>query len=139
MNEATPKPIALTPVDFDPFADASPALLPLTEPQAEVWAAVQMGNDASCAYNQCFSLVLRGPLSAESMESALRQVVNRHDALRVTIDANGEHQKIAASSPIDLPVFDLSHLSPEAKATEIERVLEAETTRPFELASGPLL
>ena len=140
MNEAAPKAIALTPVDFDPFADtAAPALLPLTEPQAEVWAAVQMGNDASCAYNQCFSLILRGPLSAESMESALRQVVNRHDALRVTIDANGEHQKIAASSQIDLPLLDVSHLSLEAKAAEIERVLEAETTRPFELASGPLL
>ena len=79
------------------------------------------------------------PLSAESMESALRQVVNRHDALRVTIDAEGEHQKVAASSQMDLPVFDLSNLSLEAKAAEIERVLDAETTRPFDLASGPLL
>ena len=140
MSEAAPTAMALTPVDFDPFAE--PALvsgLPLTDPQSEIWAAVQMGSDASCAYNQCFYLVLRGPLSAESMESALRQVVNRHDALRVTIDANGERQKIAPSSQLDLPVFDLSHLSLEAKAAEIERVLETETTRPFELASGPLL
>ena len=140
MSEAAPKAMALTPVDFDPFADAAaPALLPLTEPQAEVWAAVQMGDEASCAYNQCYSLQLRGPLSAESMESALRQVINRHDALRVTIDADGERQKIAASSQMDLPVFDLSHLSLEARAAEIERLLEAETTRPFDLASGPLL
>jgi len=73
MSEAAPKAMALTPVDFDPFADAAaPALLPLTEPQAEVWAAVQMGDEASCAYNQCYSLQLRGPLSAELMESALR-------------------------------------------------------------------
>jgi amino acid adenylation domain-containing protein len=104
-----------------------------------VWAAVQMGDEASCAYNQCYSLQLRGPLSAELMESALRQVVNRHDALRVTIDADGECQKVAPASQMDLPVFDLSHLSLEAKAAEIERLLEIETTRPFDLASGPLL
>ena len=73
------------------------------------------------------------------MESALRQVIDRHDALRVTIDANSERQKIAASSQIDLPVIDLSHLSPDARAAEIERLLEAETTRPFDLAAGPLL
>jgi hypothetical protein len=140
MSEAAPKAMALTPVDFDPFADAAaPALLPLTEPQAEVWTAVQMGDEASCAYNQCYSLQLRGPLSTESMESALRQVVNRHDALRVTIDADGERQKVALASQIDLPVFDLSHLSLETKAAEIERLLEAETTRPLDIASGPLL
>src|SRR4030095_6236121 len=140
MSEAAPKTIALTPVVFDPFAE--PALasgLSLTDAQSEIWAAVQMGSDASCAYNQCFSLVLRGPLSAESMESALRQVVKRHEALRVTIDANGERQKIVPSSQMELPVFDLAHLSLEAKAAEIERVLEAETTRPFDLALGPLL
>jgi amino acid adenylation domain-containing protein len=140
MSEAGRKTITLTSVDFDPFAETIlPDILPLTEPQAEVWAAVQMGDEASCAYNQCYSLRLRGPLSAESMESALQQVVNRHDALRVAIDADGEHQKIAPTSQIDLAVVDLSHLSLEAKAAEIERVLEAETTRPFELASGPLL
>src|SRR5262245_22942614 len=140
MSEAAPKTIAFTPVVFDPFAE--PALasgLSLTDAQAEIWAAVQMGSDASCAYSQCFSLVLRGPLSAESMESALRQVVKRHEALRVTIDAHGERQKIAPSSQMDLPVFDLAHLSLEAKAAGIEHVLEAETTRPFDLASGPLL
>ena len=43
------------------------------------------------------------------------------------------------SSQMVLPVFDLSHLSLEAKAAEIERLLDAETTRPFDLASGPLL
>ena len=96
MSEAAPKAIALTPVDFDPFAETAAAdVLPLTEPQAEVWAAVQMGNEASCAYNQCFSLTLRGALSAESMQNALRQVMDRHDALRVSIDAETQHQLIS--------------------------------------------
>ena len=129
-----------TPVDFDPFADAVSAdVLPLTEPQTEVWVAVQMGDEASCAYNQCFSLTLRGPLSAESMESALRQTMDRHDALRVSINADGEQQQIAASSQIALRVTDLSNHSAQSRAAEIDRILEAETTQPFDLATEPLL
>ena len=130
----------VTPVDFDPFAcEAVVAVLPLTEPQAEMWAAVQMGDEASCAYNQCFSLTLRGPLSAESMQSALTQVVVRHEALRVSIDTEGNRQKISATSQIVLPVIDLSHHSAQSRAAEIARVLQAETSQPFDLALGPLL
>jgi amino acid adenylation domain-containing protein len=130
----------LTPVDFDPFADAeAPAVLPLTEPQREMWAAVQMGDEASCAYNQCHSLTLRGPLSVDSMQSALRQVMDRHDALRVSIDADGERQRISASSQIALPVIDLSRQSPQSRAAEVARVLQTETEQPFDLAAGPLL
>src|SRR3954462_844383 len=115
--------MALTPVDFHPFADAAaPALLPLTEPQSEGWAAVQMGDEASCAYNQCYSLQLRGPLSVESMESALRRVMERHEALRVRIDAEGQSQEILAASPVTLPMLDLSHHSPESRAAAIARI-----------------
>jgi amino acid adenylation domain-containing protein len=140
MSEAAPKATALTPVDFDPFGDAAaPALLPLTEPQAEVWAAVQMGDEASCAYNQCYSLQLRGPLSAESMESALRRVMERHEALRVRMDAEGRGQEILATSLVTLPVLDLSHHSPESRAAAIARILETETTQPLDLAAGSMV
>ena len=135
-NAGTP----LIPVEFDPFAEPVAAdVLPLTEPQKEMWLAVQMGDDASCAYNQCFSLTLRGPLSPESMQAALRQVMDRHDALRVTIDADGEHQRISGPSAIALPVVDLSQQAPQLRAAEIARLLQAEITKPFDLAAGPLL
>src|SRR5678809_1385568 len=75
----------MQPVDFDPFADPSAATLPLTEPQHEMHSAVQMGAEASCAYNQCFVLRLRGPLSLESLGRAMAQVVERHQALRLRI------------------------------------------------------
>jgi amino acid adenylation domain-containing protein len=140
MSKAVSKFMALTPISFDPFIESvTPDSLPLTDPQAEIWAAVQMGNDASCAYNQCFSLLLRGSLSIESMESALRQVLNRHDGLRVKFDSRGDCQKMAAISHIDLRLLDISQLTPHAKAVTIKGVLEAETTQPFDLASGPLL
>ncbi|HKC46590.1 MAG TPA: condensation domain-containing protein, partial [Gemmatimonadales bacterium] len=140
MIEARRGDLPLVPVDFDPFADAAVAdALPLTEPQREMWAAVQMGDEASCAYNQCYSLTLRGPLSVESMQSALRQVMDRHDALRVSVDVDGEHQKIAPTSEIALRVIDLTHQSPQSRAAEIGQFLEAEGAWPFDLTAGPLL
>ena len=87
----------------------------------------------------CFSLTLRGALSAESMQNALRQVMDRHDALRVSIDAETQHQHISGSSQIVLPVIDLSGHSPESRTAEIERLLHLETTQPFDLAAGPLV
>ena len=70
-------PASMQPVDFDPFADRTAPTLPLTEPQREMYAAVQMSDEASCAYNQCFVLRLRGPFSLQSMERALAQVVEK--------------------------------------------------------------
>ena len=139
MNEEMRLGAPLTPVDFDPFADRSiDELLPLTEPQSEVWTAAQISDAASCAYNMCFPLNLRGPLAAESLQSALQQVVDRHEGLRVRIETDGKHHKITAPSPIPFPVIDLSGESPESRAKEIARILNLETTQPFDLANGPL-
>ena len=70
---------ALTPVDFDPFAAASGAVvLPLTDPQQEVWAACQMAPQAATAYNQCFALRLEGPLfyaNARPVRDGIKQLV----------------------------------------------------------------
>jgi amino acid adenylation domain-containing protein len=139
MSDASQAGMPLVPVDFDPFAPLAADVLPLTEPQKEMWLAAQMGDEASCAFNQCFCLSLRGPLSVESMERALRRVADRHDALRATIDPDGEGQRIAAAATLTLPVLDLSQRAAQDRAAEVERILVAETTTPFDLASGPLL
>ena len=134
MTEA----LRTTPVDFDPFTEEN-AALPLTGPQREVWAAVQMGDDAACAYNQCFALTLRGALSAESMERALQHVVARHEALRVTIEAEGQQQSIANVSHVPLPVIDLADRPAASRRSEIERILREETAQPLNLVDGPPL
>ena len=68
--------------------------LPLTPQQSEVWVESQMGREASCAFNQCFVLHLRGPLSAASMQNALDQVLDRHAALRAASTRKGSEQRI---------------------------------------------
>jgi len=129
----------LVPVDFDPFADTSSVALPLTPQQSEVWVESQMGPEASCAFNQCFVLHLRGPLSVASMQNALDQVVSRHAALRACFDNDGGCQRILKSCKIGIAVEDISGVADHERQSALERIIERETGEPFDLVTGPLL
>ena len=61
---------------------AKRASAPLTEPQLEILTAAQMGDDASCAFNESVSIALDGELDPAALEAALNAVIARHDALR---------------------------------------------------------
>ena len=127
----------LVAVDFDPFVES--ATLPLTVQQTEVWVESQMGAEASCAFNQCFVLSLQGALSVEVMQNALDQVISRHGALRARFDKDGDRQRILPQAEVKLDLEDLSGFSEEQRQDAIERLLDRETSEPFDLANGPLL
>jgi len=129
----------LVPVDFDPFVDTSNLTLPITPQQSEVWVESQMGPEASCAFNQCFVLHLKGPLSLASMQNALDQVVGQHAALRTCFDKEGREQRIVPSRQTKLAFEDVSGLHARQRQDAIERILDRETREPFDLANGPLL
>jgi acyl carrier protein len=122
--------VRLVPVDYDPFADRPSVGLPLTEAQAEMWAAVQMGPEASASYNQCFPVRLRGPVDVDALAAALRDVVARHAALRATFD--GEGQTIHDPSTLHVPLVVLP-----AGREGLTAVLERESRDPFDLVAGP--
>jgi amino acid adenylation domain-containing protein len=97
-----------------------------------------MGAEASCSYNQCFVLRFRGALSLQSMESALAQVVERHEALRMRIAGDGDAQEILEAIDIALPLIDLSAMTEPERGDAIARLLEFETHTPFDLEEAPL-
>ncbi|HKP43747.1 amino acid adenylation domain-containing protein [Mycobacterium sp.] len=125
------------PVDFDPFAEVE-AHFPLTEPQREMCAATLMGDDANCSYNQCFILKLHGPLSVESLHTALADVVRRHAALRISIDLIGESQHVLPDVAVELPLTDLAALDEPERDAAITRIVDRETRTPFDLGAAPL-
>jgi amino acid adenylation domain-containing protein len=133
------KGLDLVPVDFDPFADTSNVTLPLTPQQSEVWVESQMGPEASCAFNQCFVLHLRGPLSVASMQNALDLVVSRHAALRACFDKEGNEQRILPAREVKLTFEDVIGLGEMQRQEAIEQILDRETREPFDLVNGPLL
>ncbi|HSK43080.1 MAG TPA: condensation domain-containing protein, partial [Candidatus Binatia bacterium] len=128
------------PVDFDPFGEmgAEPVRFPMTEAQREVWASVQMGPEASNAYNVCHAFRVRGAFSIDAMKAALQQLVERHQALRLVCDPDGETQHELASATIPVTTADLSAMAPEERENEIARYVDEETNVPFDLEKGPL-
>ncbi|WP_427161994.1 non-ribosomal peptide synthetase [Aliinostoc sp. HNIBRCY26] len=130
----------LTAVDFDPFAEGELLLTaPATESQKEIWASVQMGEAANCAYNESQSLRLKGKLDLEALQFALQQLVQRHEALRTTFSTDGSTLCIVPSLVIDVPVIDISALELPEREAKLESLIQAEVETPFDLEHGPLL
>jgi len=51
----------------------------------EIWLSAQLGDEASCAYNESFTLSMRGDLDVQAFRDSLNDLLNRHEALRATI------------------------------------------------------
>ena len=116
-----------------------PEIIPLTEAQSGVWLTTQMGDAASCAFNEAVLLDMRGPLNPEDIKRAFHQTANRHDALRATILPTGEGQQIAPSVTVDMAFDDLSAFSSEEREERQSEILAAEAQEPFDLTRGPLI
>ena len=110
---------------------------PLTEPQLEILAAAQLGDDASCAFNEGVSIELAGEIDTAALAAALNAVVARHQALRGHVDRSGERMHFARSLTLELPVRDLSQEADPAAA--LAGLVDAEARTPFDLWNGPLV
>ncbi len=111
-----------------------------TEAQKQLWVLAQMGGDASCAYNETICLRLRGPLHMAALTNAVRAVVRRHEALRTSIDGNGEVQLVHPPPPLELPLTDLSGAATAGeREDEAARWLYEESRREFDLGVAPLM
>jgi amino acid adenylation domain-containing protein len=116
-----------------------PSKVPITESQLEVWLSDQLGPEASCSYNESFTLHLRGSVNETALCEALNQMIQRHEALRSTFDREGKLQYIAPSLKLDVPVIDLSDLSAEKRQAQFHTIIEEDAHTPFQLNQGPLV
>ena len=130
----------ITAVDFNPFADGELLLTaPATESQKEIWASVQMGSDANCAYNESQKLWLRGTLNVDALRSALQELVLRHEALRTTFSPDGVNLCIVASLNLEIPEVDLSGSDVAEREQTLAKILKQAVEQPFDLEHGPLI
>ncbi|MCO6509298.1 MAG: amino acid adenylation domain-containing protein [Aridibacter famidurans] len=131
-RDADPNPAVLE------RAEAGSKKIPLTEAQKEIWNACQLGEDAARAYNDSVVVRIEGALDTDAIKSALAEIVARHEALRTTFDATGEHQVISAEGSIEVVSVDLSTVSGSEKQATLDKLLVSESHRTFDLAEGPL-
>jgi natural product biosynthesis luciferase-like monooxygenase protein/amino acid adenylation domain-containing protein len=116
-----------------------PIEVPLTEEQKQLWVLTQLSDEASSAYNESIILKLRGPLRVEAMRQALRSLVERHEALRMTISPDGASQHVWPTRPLEVQLIDFTDANPDRPRMSIEQWMTEEGRRPFDLAKGPLM
>ncbi|MBS0344142.1 MAG: AMP-binding protein, partial [Proteobacteria bacterium] len=126
--------------DFDPFAaGAISRVIGSTEAQREIWLADRLAPEASLAYNESVSLLLRGPLSVDALRTALDQTVARHESLRATLSGDGMQLLIEEPAPVELAQLDLAQLDAPARETALARARADAVETRFDLEHGPLL
>ncbi|MEM8852716.1 MAG: aminotransferase class III-fold pyridoxal phosphate-dependent enzyme [Pseudomonadota bacterium] len=111
-----------------------PERLPVTPGQSALLTLAAFSPQTSAAYNQSVTIDLTGDLDMASVRSALHTLVERHESLRTTFDANGTMQRVHAALPPVIEDVDHSLLTSDASGAELEAV----ALSPFDLVNGPL-
>ncbi|HEX6288621.1 MAG TPA: condensation domain-containing protein, partial [Herpetosiphonaceae bacterium] len=132
----------------DAGADAPPPLerasreqaLPLSFAQQRLWFLDQL-EPGSRAYAMPIALRLHGPLDRAALQHSLDALVVRHESLRTTfpMTLGQPTQVIADPQPVPLPIIQLAHGPDAEREAELFRLIAEDTSRPFVLATGPLL
>lgn len=113
--------------------DARMLGFPTTESQREIWTACQLGTDASLAYSESVTLILRGRLEVEAMVRALEDLELRHESLRLKFDGDGLTATVHEQGRLEVAISRL-----EDDAGALAKAKEEAVTRPFDLEGGPL-
>ncbi|HKV12335.1 MAG TPA: amino acid adenylation domain-containing protein, partial [Thermoanaerobaculia bacterium] len=113
---------------------------PLSFAQQRLWFLDRL-NPGGAAYNIAGAIEIRGALDRAVLGTALAEIVRRHEILRtVFLELQGKPLQVVREW-IDVPLVevDLAGLPPERRRQERDALAFGETSRPFDLARGPLL
>jgi amino acid adenylation domain-containing protein len=114
--------------------------VPLTFEQRRIWYLHRLSPETA-HYTIPVGWRLRGDLSAPALHAALRALVARHDALRMTIsERDGEPVQTAHAEPrFGWETADLAELAGAEREAQRRQWLAAFLARPFDLERGPPL
>ena len=108
---------------------------PLSFAQEPLWFLDQLVPE-NPFFNVSSAYRLSGPLDVGALESALSEIVSRHEVLRTSFPAPGgrPHQRVAPPAPVTVHVEDLTGEDEQ----EVRRRARVEAELPFDLARGPV-
>ena len=112
-----------------------PSRIPLTDDQREIWLASQLGPDASACYHLSYVIHIAGGLDQSILESALQDLVDRHDALRLNVAKDGNSQAIA---PRRRQLLEVVTVDERSSDSDLEKLLARRICEPFDLEREPL-
>ncbi|HSP79793.1 MAG TPA: amino acid adenylation domain-containing protein, partial [Myxococcaceae bacterium] len=114
--------------------------IPLSFAQQRLWFLSQLA-PGGFSYNVPFFARLKGRLEVAALERSLREIVQRHEALRTTfVTVDGQPvQRIASELDLSLPVEGLESVPEEVRERALRQRAEEEARYPFVLEEGPLV
>jgi hypothetical protein len=113
------------------------SLHPLTFPQRELWETSPVAV-ADCANHICGFIEIRGAITPVECEAALRRVIDRQEAMRISF-LPGKERPLQMVRATSTPLLEYRELSPaEARPEPLEEVMREVYRKPFDLLQGPL-
>jgi amino acid adenylation domain-containing protein len=106
--------------------------------QQRLWMLEQL--EGGSHYIEVFQLRLSGELDVPSLERAYNAILQRHEAMRTRFLAEGGAvlQEVVPFREAPLPLRDLAAMTPGGRETEMQRIIQAEGARRFDLRQSPL-
>ncbi|GER90131.1 hypothetical protein KDW_42930 [Dictyobacter vulcani] len=116
---------------------------PLSLAQERLWFLYQLDTN-SALYNVALHFQIQGDLQVRALQRSLKDLVQRHEALRTTLHiTDGQPrvswQHINDSAEEQFPLVDVSSLPPVVRQREQQRLRRQDAEAPFDLSNGPLL
>src|SRR3989475_8634677 len=112
---------------------------PLSFAQQRLWVLdrLEPGNGV---YNLAFAVRLDGPLDPDALQSALDEIVGRHEVLRAEFHVEGDApvQVILPGHAVGEQSFDFSDIPAATRDSRVSQLLYEEAGKPFDLSRGPL-
>ncbi len=107
--------------------------------QQQLWIFEQL-HPGTGTYNVPDFWRLRGVLNTQALESAVEEVVRRHEVLRTVFTTEGEQavQRVREAGTLKVTVEDLSGVEVAQREGQARRLAEEEEAKPFDLSEGPL-
>ncbi len=112
---------------------------PLSFSQERLWFLEQLNPD-NYAYRIPIAIRMHGPLSHQSLERSLREVVRRHEVLRTSFRLldDGPVQILHDADDFQMRVADLGTLDDAHRESELQRLMQAEIEQRLNLADDKL-
>jgi amino acid adenylation domain-containing protein len=113
--------------------------IPLSFAQQQMWILDQF-SPGTTVYTIPAGLRFVGKLHLQAIRHALEEIVLRHEVLRTIFVTMNEHLAQVVQPSYTLPIIpqDLSFLDQEEQEEALQRLIQEELARPFDLAQGPL-
>ncbi len=116
------------------------SIYPASVIQQQFWLVNRL-NPETPAHNIPSVFRIKGNLNIDILETAINEIVNRHDVFRTTffIQSGELKQKIRLANRIKVHVVDFSGDESRKTNSETAQLIQTEIEAPFNLVEGPLI